>query len=995
MISLRTRLVLLVFVALLPTFLLVIYNAHINQQESLERARESLLAVTRMADLSQERSVEGARQLLTAITSGPSLKNRELNALCVAFLRNIGESYPIYATLGLLDLDGNVVCNSVNASSAKGGADRTYFKDALATKAFSIGEYQVGRATGVPSIHAAMPVLDSSGNPSGVAFAALSLAKLSFGTDVVLPPDVDLALTDRNGIILATSPPRLELIGQKYRDEALFGAMKAVPSGVFEAKDPTGIEKFYSVAPVGDFSRPGLFVIASVPRGTIIAPLKRSLTVSLSVLTLLTGLGLLAAQWLGSRMIVAPARRLLTQMHELVGGASVGRDAPLHSHDEMSELSHTFGRAAEILKAREAERNSSENLLRKSQERLLAAQRIGKIGNWELDIGANHLWWSDQVYEIFGLPRDSFDAKYEGFSNHVFPADSDRVEAATKNLLAAEGVLDIEHRIITGSGEVRWVHERGERVLDADDRLVKLSGTVLDITEKKAAEAELLKNQTMLNMASRVSRLGAWQIDLADNKVTWSDETRAIHETTPGYVPSLEAGLQFYAPQSRESVRKLFADCLQHGVAFDAEFKIITAKKRDVWVRVMGEAVFDHAGKIESVRGAFQDISAQKEGKERLQLLGTAMSFLNDVVLITESEPLGEPGPRIVFVNQAFERRTGYRQDQVIGKSPRFLQGPNTSRAELDRIRQALEKWEPISAELINYTSTGAEFWLELDIVPIANESGWFTHWVAVGRDITERKRAQEDILRLNSELEQRVAERTTQLTAANKELEAFSYSIAHDLRAPLRTMDGFANALKADCADQLSADGLRYLARIQNGAQKMGTLINDLLAFSQMSRQQIRFQRFDTQELVQEVLESVVLIYPHRQNQARIGTLPVSYGDKTMLRQIWANLLSNAFKYSAKKSEARIQVGYEEKNGEQIFFVRDNGAGFDMAYAHKLFGVFQRLHGSRDFEGTGVGLAIVKRVVERHGGRVWAESIENEGSTFYFTLAAEVRDES
>jgi light-regulated signal transduction histidine kinase (bacteriophytochrome) len=231
------------------------------------------------------------------------------------------------------------------------------------------------------------------------------------------------------------------------------------------------------------------------------------------------------------------------------------------------------------------------------------------------------------------------------------------------------------------------------------------------------------------------------------------------------------------------------------------------------------------------------------------------------------------------------------------------------------------------------------------------------------------------------------VAERTSQLESANKELEAFSYSVSHDLRAPLRAVDGFSQALVEDFGDLLPEDGRQFLATIRGETQRMGELIDDLLTFSRLSRASLESLPIDTGSLVQSILMDLTAEHSSRKVVVSVGVLPVQDGDRSLMRQVWINLLSNAFKYTGRREQARIEVGSFTQAGETVFFVKDNGAGFDMRYVNKLFGVFQRLHRAEDYEGTGVGLAIVQRIVHRHGGRVWAEGVVNEGATFYFTL--------
>jgi light-regulated signal transduction histidine kinase (bacteriophytochrome) len=330
---------------------------------------------------------------------------------------------------------------------------------------------------------------------------------------------------------------------------------------------------------------------------------------------------------------------------------------------------------------------------------------------------------------------------------------------------------------------------------------------------------------------------------------------------------------------------------------------------------------------------------------------------------------------------------TGYARDELIGSTTTehgmlHLEEQPTYQAllEADGKIAGLETTMKTKSGEIKYLLSSVE------VISLHGEP----HHLGCVVDLTARRQAEEALQEAHRTLEQRVIERTSQLESANKELEAFSYSVSHDLRAPLRAINGFAGIISEDFGPQLPAEAKKYLERIRKGGEKMGCLIDDLLAFSQLNRQSMNRRTVDMVRLVKVVLKEQNPQGSSRQVEIKVGNLPVCHGDAALLKQVWMNLLSNAIKYSRGRTQAMVEIGCKREMDQNVYFVRDNGAGFDMTYAHKLFGVFQRLHHSDEFEGTGVGLAIVQRIVFRHGGHVWAEAEVDRGATFYFTVARE-----
>lgn len=668
-----------------------------------------------------------------------------------------------------------------------------------------------------------------------------------------------------------------------------------------------------------------------------------------------------------------------------------------------------------------------------------------------------------------------------------------------ERLEAREEFRDLECRRGTGLSE-RFLSLSGEPRYRADGAFIGYRGMARDVTLRMRAEQRAREIQTMLELASRLGRLGAWAVDVPEMTVTWSAEALAIHELEEGATLTLEGVHEQAHPDWRAKVDAAIDECIHAGAPFDIEVQVYTARGRLIWVRLIGEAMRDVDGQVRRVHGAVQDISERKIQAERYRELSERLTSTLDSV--TDAFFTVDRNWRFTYINAEAERLMRRRRVELMGRIvweefPEAVDSishreyerafAENRTVEFEHFYPPLQLWAQVTAypsaqglavyfrdvteqrkarealsrseeryrllfessvdgifhtspdgqilsansaacamfrmteedlrrvgrrqviapedtrlsdllqerrlrgrargELSMVRGDGTRFEAEITSAQYCDSDGTQFTMVAV-RDITERMQHREEILRLNADLARRVRDRTAELEAANAQLKGFAHSLAHDLRGPIAAIDMFGENLEGMLAPTAGEREMHYLRRIRAAGRRMNDFVSALLALATLSQADLHLGEVNLSEIAATVLADLQEQARSRRVAVRVQDGLLAWGDARLLRMALDNLLGNAWKFTAQRDLAEISfTARSAADGDVVYCIEDNGAGFDMRYADRLFGNFQRLHSEAEFPGIGIGLANVHRIIGRHAGRVWAESIEGSGARFYFTL--------
>ncbi len=627
------------------------------------------------------------------------------------------------------------------------------------------------------------------------------------------------------------------------------------------------------------------------------------------------------------------------------------------------------------------DRKRAEEALRESEKRLRATFDNAAVGILEVDSSDHLIAANDRVCRMLGYSREELLAM--NVQDLTFP--DDRQRSRELNAQLHDGRLDTmayEKRYVRGDGSVVWVQVTVSAIRDTEGRFERAIGIIEDISERRETSEALRESEERFRTLFDTLPVGAVLIDPDTLRFPLSNEFAAANlgfgreEFAQITLPEIEA-LHDEALIRQNMARFVGGERLE----FETRHRTKAGEIREVLVR--GQATYSREKPL--VLTIWMDITDRKQAEEELakraELLEEQARLLDLAHVL-----IRDPQDRIVSWNAGAEALYGYSREEAIGRVSDELfhtMFPAPKQGLLDALADT-GHWE---GELIHTAKDGHKVVVASHQVVYKDATGRAVAILEVNNDITEQKRAQDEVTRLNAELERRVIQRTAELEASNKELEAFSYSVSHDLRAPLRAIDGFSNALLKNYLDKLDPKGQDYLQRVRAAAQRMAQLIDDILGLSRAGRVEMHPERVDLSEMARDILDDLGKSQPKRGAEIAVEPGMTVTGDAHLLRIALDNLLGNAWKFTANRAPARIEVGSIEQNGERVYFVRDNGAGFDPKYADKLFSPFQRLHSDAEFAGTGIGLALVQRIIRRHGGRIWTEAAVEEGATFYFTL--------
>lgn len=623
------------------------------------------------------------------------------------------------------------------------------------------------------------------------------------------------------------------------------------------------------------------------------------------------------------------------------------------------------------------------NALKESESNLAEAQRIAKIGDWHWDSIKNRITWSDQAFRIFGYLSHETEANLELFMSHIHEKDQEKVTAAIDDTLTNQVDYEVEFRLVDKQGNHKIAHDKGEAILDHNNKVIGMRGAIQDITEQTLASQALKQSESSLAEAQRIAQAGDWHWNIETNEIIWSDQTFRVFGYEPNEVDiTFDLYISHIHKDDWDKTNTIFQNVVINLSSYTADFRIINKSGEIRIVRDTGEAIVGANGEAIGMRGVVQDITdhvrAEEERIQSEQRFRDVVSISADLIWEVNNEG------KYTYCSERVEDLLGYNIEEMMHMTPFDLMPEEEAKRERAHFADHVKRPREVkNRENWNLKKNGELVCLLSSMVTIFDNEGNLKGIRGVDRDITKAKMAEVSLKNDFDELEQSVKERTKDLNDSNEDLKELAYTLSHDLKAPLRGIKTLIDWVRDDNKAKLDEASIQKFQMIDQKVTMLYGLINGIIEFSKIRNNRGYQEQVNLDLIIAEVFEllnissSVKLIK---------DDLPTINSSKVQMMQVFQNLISNAIKYSD-KDNITIEIGVEMKNAEQIFFVKDNGPGIDSKHFDKIFKIFKTLKPKNDGDSTGIGLSIVKKIIGKHKGRIWVESEVGKGSCFYFTL--------
>ncbi|MEM9090097.1 MAG: PAS domain-containing protein [Cyanobacteria bacterium P01_F01_bin.53] len=667
-----------------------------------------------------------------------------------------------------------------------------------------------------------------------------------------------------------------------------------------------------------------------------------------------------------------------------------------------------------LLREKVDELQKTEAALRESEERYALAVQGSRDGLWDWNVVTNEVYYSPRFKAIIGYEEDEIAHEFSEFESRLHPDDRERILAAVQNHLNQKVPYDVDYRLRTKQGNYCWIRARGQAIWNDAQQPIRMAGSISDITDRKQTEAQIHEVTQRLALATDSANIGVWDYAPIENRLIWDEQMYALYGITAStFGGAYEAWQQGVHPEDLPKAHATLQEALAGKGEFHPEFRVVWPDGQVRFIEAHAIVLRDEGGRARRMIGVNWDITERKQMdaqlKQSLKELADVKFALDQSSIVAITDARG----RITEVNDRFCAIAEYNRSELIGKTHRLVNSGHHSSDFFQTMWQAITSGKVWQGEIKNRAKGGSYYWVDTTIVPILGPLGKPIQFVAIRNDITDRKQVEEALRQLNDDLEMQVKARTKEveirakeLERSNAELQQFAYVASHDLQEPLRTISSFTELLAQEYGDRLDGEAEEYIEFITDGALRMQQLIKDLLAYSRVNSRGKAFAPTDCEKVIKRVIGNLKFAIAESQAIVTHEPLPEIFADESQIQQLFQNLISNALKFRGEKppqvhisvvSQCHAQAKQDEEHDPTSenqaplrFCVSDNGIGIEPAYREQIFEIFQRLHSRRIYAGTGIGLAICRKIVQRHGGRIWVEESPEKGAAFHFTLSSQ-----